>query len=274
MSLRCASQSQSDPWRSRRDGDTLRAPAIIPAVVLGQAIEAEVLPPILKPSADLTDVSGRRRIVRHGTGLNADFETGIGACDGEAAKSGDRDPTPTPRAKRNAVSRHRSCRLISLASANRSRRFCAWLYLEAGRESASGDFWEALAAVSPAGFTGRAGPDGQRNHWPAESSGRVGSIRKPAQMARPFGLGAPRQCRPDGVYFSPRMDHDKQCVLVIIGADFAMGNKDIVGMVDGYRESAQSWKELLLDLKRRGLADRPRVGQKIGDGALGPSGRR
>ena len=37
------------------------------------------------------------------------------------------------------------------------------------------------------------------------------------------------------------MDHDKQCVLVIIGAD-AMGNKDIVGMVDGYRESAQSWK--------------------------------
>ena len=48
------------------------------------------------------------------------------------------------------------------------------------------------------------------------------------------------------------MDHDKQCVLVIIGAD-AMGNKDIVGMVDGYRESAQSWKELLLDLKRRGL---------------------
>ena len=56
------------------------------------------------------------------------------------------------------------------------------------------------------------------------------------------------------------MDHDKQCVLVIIGAD-AMGNKDIVGMVDGYRESAQSWKELLLDLKRRGLEDRPRVGR-------------
>ena len=38
------------------------------------------------------------------------------------------------------------------------------------------------------------------------------------------------------------MDHDKQCVLVIIGAD-AMGNKDIVGMVDGYRERAQSWNE-------------------------------
>ena len=62
------------------------------------------------------------------------------------------------------------------------------------------------------------------------------------------------------------MDHDKQCVLVIIGAD-AMGNKDIVGMVDGYRESAQSWKELLLDLKRRGLETGPELA--VGDGALG-----
>ena len=62
------------------------------------------------------------------------------------------------------------------------------------------------------------------------------------------------------------MDHDKQCILVIIGAD-ALGNKDIVGMVDGYRESAQSWKELLLDLKRRGLEIGPELA--VGDGALG-----
>jgi len=62
------------------------------------------------------------------------------------------------------------------------------------------------------------------------------------------------------------MDHDKQCILVIIGAD-ALGNKDIVGMVDGYRESAQSWKELLLDLKRRGLEAGPELA--VGDGALG-----
>ena len=53
---------------------------------------------------------------------------------------------------------------------------------------------------------------------------------------------------------------------MIIGAD-AMGNKDIVGMVDGYRESAQSWKELLLDLKRRGLETGPELA--VGDGALG-----
>ena len=62
------------------------------------------------------------------------------------------------------------------------------------------------------------------------------------------------------------MDRDKQCVLVIIGAD-AHGNKDIVAIVDGYRESAQSWRELLLDLKRRGLETGPELA--VGDGALG-----
>ena len=62
------------------------------------------------------------------------------------------------------------------------------------------------------------------------------------------------------------MDRDKQCVLVIVGAD-AQGNKDIVAIVDGYRESAQSWRELLLDLKRRGLEAGPELA--VGDGALG-----
>ncbi len=44
----------------------------------------------------------------------------------------------------------------------------------------------------------------------------------------------------DSVYFQPRLDHDKQCLLMIIGAD-EIGNKDIVGLSDGYRERAQSW---------------------------------
>ena len=62
------------------------------------------------------------------------------------------------------------------------------------------------------------------------------------------------------------MEHDKQCVLVIIGAD-EWGHKDIISIVDGYRESAQSWKELLLDLKHRGLRQGPELA--VGDGALG-----
>ncbi len=54
-----------------------------------------------------------------------------------------------------------------------------------------------------------------------------------------------------GVYFQPHLKHDKQCQLVITGAD-EIGNKDIVGLSDGYRESEQSCFELLFDLKRRG----------------------
>ena len=55
-----------------------------------------------------------------------------------------------------------------------------------------------------------------------------------------------------GVYFQPHLKHDKQCLLAITGAD-EIDNKDIVGLSDGYRESEQSWFELLLDLKRSGL---------------------
>lgn len=59
---------------------------------------------------------------------------------------------------------------------------------------------------------------------------------------------------------------EKQCVLVLIGAD-EWGRKEILGLTDGYRESTQSWRELLLDVKRRGLNHTPDLA--IGDGALG-----
>jgi transposase-like protein len=58
----------------------------------------------------------------------------------------------------------------------------------------------------------------------------------------------------------------RHCILVIIGAD-ASGQKELVGLWEGYRESEQSWKALLLDLKSRRLAQGPALA--IGDGALG-----
>jgi transposase-like protein len=60
----------------------------------------------------------------------------------------------------------------------------------------------------------------------------------------------------DGVYFATRLEEARHCILVIIGAD-ASGQKELVGLWDGYRESEQSWKELLLDLKSHGLAQGP-----------------
>ena len=70
----------------------------------------------------------------------------------------------------------------------------------------------------------------------------------------------------DGVYFNVRLSEERPCVLVIVGA-LPDGTKELVALVDGERESALSWKALLLDLKRRGLAAGPEV--SVGDGALG-----
>jgi len=70
----------------------------------------------------------------------------------------------------------------------------------------------------------------------------------------------------DGIYFQARMEDQSQCMLVIIGAT-PEGRKELIGFISGYRESAQSWSELLVDLKARGLAHAPLLA--IGDGALG-----
>jgi transposase-like protein len=131
-----------------------------------------------------------------------------------------------------------------------------WLYLKG---ISTGDFGEALAALL--------GPDAG-----GLTSSTISRLKADwwAEYERwnRRDLSAKRYVYfwGDGVYFKPRMDADKQCMLVIIGAD-EWGNKDILGLVDGYRESSQSWRELLLDLKRRGLRKAPDLA--VGDGALG-----
>jgi putative transposase len=70
----------------------------------------------------------------------------------------------------------------------------------------------------------------------------------------------------DGVYFNVRLDEERTCVLVLIGAT-EDGTKELLAVVDGYRESAQSWRELLGQLKRLGFTTAPKLA--IGDGSLG-----
>ena len=70
----------------------------------------------------------------------------------------------------------------------------------------------------------------------------------------------------DGVHFNIRLEEDRQCILVLMGAT-KDGKKELIAIVDGYRESEQSWKSLLLDVKSRGLAIDPKLA--TGDGALG-----
>ena len=69
----------------------------------------------------------------------------------------------------------------------------------------------------------------------------------------------------DGVYFNVRLEDDRSCILVIMGAD-KHGNKELVAAQDGFRESKLSWREMLLDLKQRGLSFAPKLA--TGDGGL------
>ena len=69
----------------------------------------------------------------------------------------------------------------------------------------------------------------------------------------------------DGVHFNVRLEQDRLCCLVIVGVRLD-GTKELVAIADGYRESTDSWADLLRDLKRRGMRA-PMVA--VGDGALG-----
>ncbi len=70
----------------------------------------------------------------------------------------------------------------------------------------------------------------------------------------------------DGIYFNIRLDDERSCILVIIATD-KHGKKELLAVSDGYRESTIGWKEMFLDLKRRGLDLGPRLA--VGDGAMG-----
>jgi len=70
----------------------------------------------------------------------------------------------------------------------------------------------------------------------------------------------------DGIYFGCRLTDDRPCVLVLMGAT-AEGNKELIAIVDGQRESETSWTQILLDLKDRGMTIAPKLAS--GDGSLG-----
>lgn len=70
----------------------------------------------------------------------------------------------------------------------------------------------------------------------------------------------------DGIYFNVRLDDDRPCILVVIGA-LEDGTKEVIAIHDGQRESKLSWKEVMIDMKKRGLKHAPKLA--VGDGALG-----
>lgn len=219
--------------------------------MLAAALNAEVEEYLERFSADL-DSDGHRRVVRNGYMPARTILTGVGPLEVKQPRIADHGVDEAGERRR-----YRSKILPPyLRKTKAVEDLIPWLYLKG---VSTGSFSEALAALL--------GPDTR-----GLSATTVTRLKE--QWAVDFKDWKHRSLRDkryvyfwvDGVYFNVRLEEDRACVLVIIGAT-EDGTKELVAVHDGFRESELSWRELLVDLKRRGLKEPPNLA--IGDGALG-----
>ena len=196
---------------------------------------------------------GRQRVVRHGYGPERCIQTGIGALDVRRPKVRDR-ATDMP-----AERKVRFTSNILPKWARRSKTLDALLPVLYLRGISTGDFQEALSALL--------GADAP-NLSPGVISRLTGDWQQEYDCWQRRDLSARRYVYiwADGVYLQARMEPQAECILVILGAT-PEGKKELVGFHVGMRESAQSWRELLVDIKARGLKVPPEIA--VGDGAMG-----
>jgi putative transposase len=201
---------------------------------------------------DLKLPDGRDRVVRHGHGPQRSIQTGIGPVEVRRAKVRDR-------AEVEADQKIRFTSSILPKWARRTKSLDALLPILYLRGVSTGDFQEALAAL-----LGKDAP----NLSPAVISRLTAEWQADYDAWQKRDLSARRYVYiwADGVYLQARMENNAECMLVLIGAT-PEGKKELVGFQTGARESAQSWRELLIDIKPRGLEIAPDLA--VGDGALG-----
>src|SRR3954452_2509398 len=217
--------------------------------LLAQAIEAEVASWI-DDHAHLVDDQGRRQVVRNGHLPERAIQTGIGAVEVQQPRVRDRRPAGQREAFASAILPP------YLRKAKSLEDLIPWLYLKG---VSTGDFTDALKALL--------GPDA-----PGLSATTVTRLK--AAWEAEYDAWSRRSLEgkhyvyvwADGVHFNIRLEQDRQCILVLLGAT-ADGQKELIAVADGYRESEQSWRELLPDVKARGLTIEPSLA--VGDGALG-----
>jgi transposase-like protein len=218
---------------------------------LAQAVEIEV-ETFLATVKDLKLADGRARVVRHGYGPARTIATGIGPVEVARAKIRDRGAA-------GDGERIRFNSAILPLWARRTRSLDALLPVLYLRGISTGDFQEALTAL-----LGKDAP----NLSPAVISRLTAEWQGEYERWQKRDLSARRYVYvwADGVFLQARMEDHGECMLVLIGAT-PEGKKELIGFQVGVRESTQSWRELLIDVKQRGLQIAPEIA--VGDGALG-----
>ena len=218
--------------------------------LLAQAVEAEVTTLLERHADEVTD-DGRRRLVRHGHLPAREIMTGIGPVAVRCPRVRDRVGEGCERIRFSSA--------ILPPYARRSKSLEVLIPILYLKGISTGDFEEALVALlgKDAGGLSASTVARLKDAWSEE---RVRWSKRDLSAKRYVYFWV------DGIHVQARLEDEAQCLLVIIGAT-PEGKKELVGLIDGVRESAQSWKELLLDLKRRGLAMGPELA--IADGALG-----
>jgi len=214
--------------------------------LLVQAVEAEVAE-FLGHYRGKVDSEGRARMVRNGYLPERTIQTGIGDV-----------PVKAPRVRDRAGQVRFSSSILPryLRRTKTIEELLPWLYLKG---ISTGGFSDALASL-----LGRDAP--------GLSAGTISRLKAVWQDEHAHwekrSLAHKRYVYlwVDGIHFGVRLEEANQCILVVIGAT-ADGKKELVALADGFRESEQSWKEVLMDLKRRGLTIDPKLA--VGDGALG-----
>ena len=230
--------------------------------LLAQAIDAEVATWI-ENHKHVVDANGHRAVVRNGHMPTRSILTGVGTVRVTQPRVHDRrivgenEQGESINTDGLSVERFRSKILPPYLRKTKSvEEFIPWLYLKG---VSTGDFTVAFGALIGPNATGLSATTVTR---------LVATWQNDYQAWNKRSLEGKQYVYvwADGVHFNIRLEEDRQCILVLMGAT-PEGKKELIAVADGYRESAQSWRELLLDCKQRGLSVDPKVA--TGDGALG-----
>lgn len=220
--------------------------------MLQKALEAEIEAHV-NTHAGLVDGEGHQAVVRNGHAPERTILTGVGPIEVRRPRVDERKAVKTERSHERFIS---GVLPRFLRRTPTVEGVVAVLYLKG---ISTNDFDVALKAIygEEVGSLSANTVSRLKEVWYEE----YGAWRKTSLSANQYAY-----IWADGVHFNVRVEGERSCVLVVIGAKYN-GEKELLAISEGVRESEASWKELLLEMRDRGMVEDPKLA--IADGALG-----